>query len=652
MEPMVTCPLYFNVPHSQQEQNTALKSPHERSTCVRDDNSSTDSCSNGHPVPEEFILQREAPSEETDAGIPPAAEEERCRLHSTQPLALYCDTCGTLLCRDCVLTTLREHSEHSYGFVKEMRERLQEKLTSTLSTAEDQHRGLNESINEIAQLQKELAVCQRQCQQEIEQAYGALYRKLQESELVMKEKVAQHFGSMESVFSEKENQLALIRSEAVSVFRQAHQSLQENDMDFLKQQPSMQQRLKQLQDKLRNTPVGVPESQQVQFVAPAVMTDAVLEQQLDKYNRLYTFDPTKWRVSGSIFTDTQVNQSYTFTVENIKNGSKFRRSLSSGQKGMLQCKVELLCIRDNSTVIREVQQHAQDRFSVTIRPTGTGQHKLSVKINGAHIFDSPFSVFVQPKQPVTEIATGLQHPVSLCYSGDMLLATDGRMGVVKVSPITHAITTVVESKGIEEVTIDPQSNAIYATHPARHQLIKFTKSGAIVRTTGGPGGLPGEFDVPNGLQVSRRGELYVCDCGNNRVQVFDLDLNFRRLLGGVRETDVQFSFPSDVAFDCSGKIYIVNNGGYHLHVFAPDEQLLFVIGNQHDQLLNNPVSLAIHDKFLYVTECKEHRVSVLTTSGNLVARFGIGLLQNPEGITIDKDGYIYVTTHHMKILCF
>ena len=55
---------------------------------------------------------------------------------------------------------------------------------------------------------------------------------------------------------------------------------------------------------------------------------------------------------------------------------------------------------------------------------------------------------------------------------------------------------------------------------------------------------------------------------------------------------------------------------------------------------------------MYVTECYGHRVLIITPSGELVARFGEGYLEKPEGIAIDEDGYVYVTSRKSKILIF
>ena len=59
--------------------------------------------------------------------------------------------------------------------------------------------------------------------------------------------------------------------------------------------------------------------------------------------------------------------------------------------------------------------------------------------------------------------------------------------------------------------------------PAR--LIKFDKTGRFVRETGKRGSAPGEFIQPHALAFDSRGRLFVADRSNNRIQIFDQELN-------------------------------------------------------------------------------------------------------------------------------
>ena len=42
----------------------------------------------------------------------------------------------------------------------------------------------------------------------------------------------------------------------------------------------------------------------------------------------------------------------------------------------------------------------------------------------------------------------------------------------------------------------------------------------------------------------------------------------------------------------------------------------------------------------------------MNTSGEIIATFGGEHLSTPEGITVDKDGFMYVTSHFSKIVVF
>ena len=537
-----------------------------------------------------------------------------------------------------------------------MKEKLKTKLKDTASTVEGQRARVSKAMEEISQVKGDIVSCERKCQREIDESFEALYRTLQKHQQIMKERVAEQLKAAN--IEEKKKELTSILSEISRVVGQASQSLEEGELDFLMMHfPIIQQRLEKLQDKLSNTPLDVPD--RPQFITTKVLGVEVLEQLLEKHNGLHSFDPTKWQVSGRFLIDAQVGKRYTLTVESNKGQGKLWRANPS-QKGVVKLEAELVSVRDKSITRGEIQDHSQYRFIVHIQPLVRGRHKLSIKINGVHISNSPFDVFVhltlkQLSKPVGEIP-GLQRPISLCFSEGKLMVTEwGRDRVLELPAGTlelSELNTRLKLNGITAITTDPRSGAIFVTTTVKHEVHKFASNGNLIKTVGGLGAVPGAFDFPNGLRISKQNELYVCDSYNNRMQVFDLDLNFKRSFGSAGTTNGQFSLPSDVNFDASGKIYVSDSKNHRVQVFSSEELFLFAIGDHRSKPLCDPVSLSIYKELLFVTEIYSHRVSVVTPSGELVSRFGEGYLQNPEGITIDEDGYVYVTSHHSKILMF
>ena len=58
-----------------------------------------------------------------------------------------------------------------------------------------------------------------------------------------------------------------------------------------------------------------------------------------------------------------------------------------------------------------------------------------------------------------------------------------------------------------------------------HRLSKFDRTGKFIKDTGKRGSAPGEFIQPHSLAWDSKGRLFVADRSNNRIQIFDQDLN-------------------------------------------------------------------------------------------------------------------------------
>ena len=56
------------------------------------------------------------------------------------------------------------------------------------------------------------------------------------------------------------------------------------------------------------------------------------------------------------------------------------------------------------------------------------------------------------------------------------------------------------------------------------------------------------------------------------MQIFDLDLNFKRSFGSQGNGKSQLSAPTDIDFDSSGNVYIVDSWNNRIQVFTHDDQ--------------------------------------------------------------------------------
>jgi sugar lactone lactonase YvrE len=60
------------------------------------------------------------------------------------------------------------------------------------------------------------------------------------------------------------------------------------------------------------------------------------------------------------------------------------------------------------------------------------------------------------------------------------------------------------------------------------RVLKFDSQGNFVKSWGGKGTEPGQFDVAHGIAIDAKGLLWVADRENQRIQIFDQDGNFVR----------------------------------------------------------------------------------------------------------------------------
>ena len=60
------------------------------------------------------------------------------------------------------------------------------------------------------------------------------------------------------------------------------------------------------------------------------------------------------------------------------------------------------------------------------------------------------------------------------------------------------------------------------------RVLKFDKNGAFIKSWGGKGKEPGQFDVAHGIAIDAKGLLWVTDRENQRIQIFDANGTFVR----------------------------------------------------------------------------------------------------------------------------
>ena len=157
--------------------------------------------------------------------------------------------------------------------------------------------------------------------------------------------------------------------------------------------------------------------------------------------------------------------------------------------------------------------------------------------------------------------------ISLLISIGVLLS---RVVFYSTSTVENT-TKTIDSKArdslmqpLSEQTQNEKSNIILAdaTTPNSPPLSNFKTATKyeLVKKWGSKGTGEGQFTVPYNVDVDSKGDVWVADRGNPRIQKFDKDGNFLFKLGFVGSKEGQFNNPRQVAVDINIKyLYVVDS---------------------------------------------------------------------------------------------
>ena len=174
------------------------------------------------------------------------------------------------------------------------------------------------------------------------------------------------------------------------------------------------------------------------------------------------------------------------------------------------------------------------------------------------------------------------------------------------------------------------------------------------------------FDRPMGVTVGLRNRIYVTDAGNNRVCVFDPAGRFLFAFGelGIAKPAAggsstyqpgRLNFPLGIDTDEDGNVYVASFGNDSIEVFDaqgkplrrfPDPSARVGRGSSGSGGTGIAVTdVAVHEGLVYALDT--YQVVVFTTEGVYVGQWGRpgsgeGSLDHPNGITVAKDGTLYV----------
>jgi sugar lactone lactonase YvrE len=136
------------------------------------------------------------------------------------------------------------------------------------------------------------------------------------------------------------------------------------------------------------------------------------------------------------------------------------------------------------------------------------------------------------------------------------------------------------------LAIDRARGILYVADTSRvtsenHRIFAYTLEGRLVREIGhGRGAEEGQFNFPSYLALDEAGNLYVNDAMNFRIQVFDPEGKLLRSYGETGDTIGSLARTKGLAFDSFGNLYVADGEHSVVQIFNKDFQALMYFGGK------------------------------------------------------------------------
>ncbi len=151
----------------------------------------------------------------------------------------------------------------------------------------------------------------------------------------------------------------------------------------------------------------------------------------------------------------------------------------------------------------------------------------------------------------------------------------------------------------------------------------------------------GPFNLPTDIAFAPSGEMFMTDgYGNARVHKFSSDGKYLFSWGEPGNRPGQFNLPHGVWIDRRGRVLVADRENDRVQVFDQDGKLLTIWPTE----LIGPAFFYVDDDYtVYIPEHNGGMISILTLDGERLARWGDGPVNRScHGIWVDSHGDLYV----------
>ena len=526
--------------------------------------------------------------------------------HQKEELKYFCKICQTAVCQTCV--TL-EHGGHTLKLVTEEAESQKIEMTAMVQA---QRHNLQAKINEKTELDED---CTKLIQQgenvktKVERFADSLIATIQaKKQNIIARVESQTRKSIESLTTKKteiQEEIKVMESSLEKADQLLTRSTNTELVQLRKSLETMLQGIVQTEPFARD-PEGPPA---LVFVENQKMVDIVNGEEIGSLENSHQSKASESPAEGKGLSEGTVGHEAQFylTTKNAVGrqwyDTRDRVTVEIRDEQGGECVTEVRIADNNDGV-----------YNISYSPRVQGRCKLSIKVNGEHVRDSPFTVQIKPfhVKPIL---------------------TFGNKG--------SAVGMFQNPRGVAVSNRDD----IAVADCCNHRVQIFNSNGNFLKSFGHYGDNQGEFNYCCGITLDNDGNIFVADFFNHRVQKFSGEGRYMGMFGGMGKLDSQLSYPWGLSLDSNGNIIVDDSGNRLIKIFSTDGKFLMKIGGPGT--FTYPIHCVQCGGYLTVSDYGDNSIKVFSREGEFQYKFGKqgggdGEFNGPHLLSVTKSGHLMV----------
>ena len=580
--------------------------------------------------------------------LPQAKPEatSNCADHG-KPLEIFCETCEELICHLC---TVKKHRDHDYDVDRDAYTKHKHKIESRFQPLKQKINRLSNAITGLVDRKEEIEKQGREVKEEVHQTVVQIKELLDQTEQELIKEVDEAMSLKLHVLEHQTKEATTVLSHLTDCWDHVKQSLKVGTPhQILTTKSQLTDRIESLSTSTKEMTFQPLEKSDLKLVKNLQKKLSEIPKFVGVVN--YFTSMTKAKVSHAHLPLVGVASTVNVSLSSDGTPVPVPTSLISCQLTPPTNLAPVQCtVKDTSSI---------GTYSVTFTPITRGTHQLQVTVQGRDItpVSVPVSIPAKMRGKVVKTIDGLNEPVAVAVSddGSVIVSEEGGATIsfldTKGDRLNSFMTNakrnnnnIVVNSGCLAVT--PKGTLLF-TSLKDNSLMEFSMTVQCLSRVGSQGDGPLQFYRPSGIAINKTtGQVYVADSGNHRVQVLKADLTFSHMFGSGGSGHRQFNSPHGIAIDSQGLVYVADGGNNRIQQFTPEGKHLSSFGTKGSTpgQLTFPFDINVDDNdLLYICEgVPNSRVSVFTTTGEIVHCFGQQLLGYPRRCALDKNGFLYV----------